>query len=75
MIGIKQSIWGWKNTINEPIIYALVSFLLGEWTPWKRNILTFNKVVKNLAKAHWTIYNKNSNCLFYGIQRLSRCIN
>ena len=21
MIGIKQSIWGWKNTINEPIIF------------------------------------------------------
>jgi beta-glucosidase len=43
-------------TINEPIIYALVSYLLGEWPPYCKNPIKFYRVVKNLAKAHWIIY-------------------
>jgi len=45
-------------TINEPIIYALVSYLLGEWPPYIKNPLKAYRVVKNLAKAHWVIFNK-----------------
>ena len=43
-------------TINEPIIYSLVSYLLGEWPPMKRNPRLFYKVIKNLKKAHCQVY-------------------
>ena len=43
-------------TINEPIIYSLVSYLLGEWVPRRKSIRCFYKVIKNLARAHKEVY-------------------
>ena len=48
-------------TINEPIIYGLVSYLLGEWEPQKTNIYLFYKVIKNLSTAHTQVYQENIN--------------
>jgi beta-glucosidase len=46
---------GWVKfciTLNEPQIYASQSFLRGNWPPQKRNLLSYLKVLRNLAKAH-----------------------
>lgn len=39
-------------TINEPNTYTILSYVAGEWTPQKRNLITAYKVYRNLAKAH-----------------------
>jgi len=43
-------------TLNEPMIYASQSYLIGEWPPQKRNIFSFLKVINNLAAAHRESY-------------------
>lgn len=43
-------------TLNEPMIYASQSYLVGEWPPQKRNIFTFWRVVSNLIRAHRESY-------------------
>ena len=43
-------------TMNEPIVYSIVSYFLGEWPPCRTNPIVFKRVVKNLAKAHKKIY-------------------
>ena len=43
-------------TINEPIIYSLVSYLLGEWPPMRKNPILFYRVIKNLSIAHSKVY-------------------
>ncbi len=54
-------------TINEPVsVYALMSYLTGEWPPQKKNPVLFLKVVKNEIRAHKKIYKsfheKNPDC-------------
>lgn len=45
-------------TINEPQVYALMSYLHGRWPPQKNNpYLTF-KCLKNFAEAHNEAYSK-----------------
>ena len=50
-------------TLNEPMVYASQSYLVGEWPPQKRNPILFYAVVNNLARAHKEAYNvlKNIN--------------
>ena len=48
-------------TMNEPVVYSIVSYFLGEWPPCKKNPIGFKRVIKNLAKAHKKIY-KNEKC-------------
>lgn len=44
-------------TINEPGIYALVGYILGDHSPGKRfRFLTSLTVLKNLLKSHIDIY-------------------
>jgi beta-glucosidase len=50
-------------TINEPLIYSLKSFLTGNWPPFKKNVFSFKKVIKNQIIAHKKIFK-----LFHQIQ-------
>lgn len=43
-------------TINEPMVYAVQSFLLGLWPPEKKSIIRAFRVVKHLARAHGRAY-------------------
>lgn len=43
-------------TINEPLVYATHSFLLGLWPPQKKSFSLCLKVVQNQIKAHKQIY-------------------
>ncbi|MCC6643940.1 glycoside hydrolase family 1 protein [Candidatus Peregrinibacteria bacterium] len=43
-------------TINEPEIYAYHGYLIKKWPPQKDKYSLFNKVLKNLAKAHNQAY-------------------
>ncbi len=44
-------------TINEPLIYCSKSFLKGDWPPFKKNIFSFRKALKNQILAHKEVYN------------------
>lgn len=39
-------------TLNEPMVYAKISYLEGRWPPQKKNIFSFLRVSKNLIRAH-----------------------
>jgi len=43
-------------TINEPMVYALESFITGNWPPNKRKPITAFRVVNNLVSAHNRAY-------------------
>jgi beta-glucosidase len=43
-------------TLNEPMVYASQSYLVGEWPPQKKNPLAFWRVINNLARAHREVY-------------------
>lgn len=43
-------------TLNEPLVYAKISYLEGRWPPQKKNIFYFLRVSKNLIKAHKKAY-------------------
>ena len=43
-------------TMNEPIVYSMVSYCLGEWPPCRKNPIVFKRVAKNLAHAHKLVY-------------------
>jgi len=43
-------------TLNEPEGYAGNSYLIGIWPPQRTNLFTYNKVLKNLIKAHHAAY-------------------
>ena len=58
-------------TINEPIIYSLVSYLLGEWVPRRKSLRCFYKVIKNLARAHQAVYQFASPHLQIGFSKKS----
>ena len=44
------------NTFNEPNLYSSMSFVAGEFPPFKRNVVTANTVIRNMATAHNLIY-------------------
>lgn len=44
-------------TINEPMIYASLSYLGRRWPPQKRNLFLFLKVLRNQISAHKRAYN------------------
>lgn len=43
-------------TINEPIVYTSISYIVGIWPPQQKNILKYLTVLNNLAKAHKLVY-------------------
>lgn len=43
-------------TINEPMIYATQSYILGKWPPEKKSLWAAHRVVRNLARAHKRAY-------------------
>ncbi len=43
-------------TLNEPEIYASLSYLTGVWPPQRKNLFSYLRVIKNLIKAHKQIY-------------------
>lgn len=43
-------------TINEPGVYAYMSYLIGKWPPQKRSKLAFLRVYMNMAQAHKKLY-------------------
>lgn len=43
-------------TINEPLVYASLSFLQGRWPPQKKSPFLFLKVVQNQIQAHKKVY-------------------
>lgn len=44
------------NTFNEPNVYVSYGWVLGEFPPFKTNLVTAVKVVKNMGKAHDIVY-------------------
>jgi beta-glucosidase len=44
------------NTFNEPNVYASYGWVVGEFPPFKRNLVAAVKVVRNMGKAHNIIY-------------------
>lgn len=42
--------------VNEIEVYAGCSYILGVWPPQKRNLFSYNKVTRNLIKAHNAAY-------------------
>ena len=44
------------NTFNEPNVYASYGWIVGEFPPFKNNIVTAVRVVKNMGRAHDIIY-------------------
>jgi beta-glucosidase len=51
--GCYVSYW---NTFNEPNLYTGMSYLAGEFPPYKKNIIQANIVIRNMAVAHTRIY-------------------
>ncbi|MFZ1719912.1 MAG: glycoside hydrolase family 1 protein [Candidatus Moraniibacteriota bacterium] len=43
-------------TMNEPELMASYSYMTGTWTPQKKNIFTYYRVLKNLINAHKLAY-------------------
>ncbi len=59
-------------TINEPEIYASMSYLTGAWPPQEKNILSYLKVLMNLIWAHraaYAIIKKNDSFAKIGIAK------
>ncbi|MDR1300818.1 MAG: family 1 glycosylhydrolase [Candidatus Nomurabacteria bacterium] len=46
----------WILTVNEPMVYAHASYLIGGWPPSKRSIFKLLTVGNNLAIAHRQVY-------------------
>ncbi len=44
------------NTFNEPCVYAANSHLMGQFPPFKRNVISAIKLVKNMGAAHHELY-------------------
>ena len=43
-------------TLNEPMVYASQSYLVGEWPPQKKNPFIMYRVISNLIAAHREAY-------------------
>ncbi|MCB0494451.1 MAG: glycoside hydrolase family 1 protein [Cyclobacteriaceae bacterium] len=50
-----QYVFNW-NTFNEPNVYALNAYLLGNFPPFKMNYFKAGRVLKNLGRAHNIAY-------------------
>jgi beta-glucosidase len=46
----------WWVTINEPAVYAVNSYLYGQWPPGERNLVAALVVLTNMLKAHAKAY-------------------
>jgi beta-glucosidase len=44
------------NTFNEPNVYSCFGWAIGQFPPFKTNLLTAVTVVKNMGKAHDIVY-------------------
>lgn len=44
------------NTFNEPNLYVSMGWCMGEFPPFKKNMITARKVIRNMSKAHEIIY-------------------
>lgn len=44
------------NTFNEPNVYAMNAFMLGNFPPQKKSYFKANKAIKNMGKAHDIVY-------------------
>lgn len=44
------------NTFNEPNLYVSMGWCTGEFPPFKKNMVTARKVIRNLGKAHNILY-------------------
>ena len=51
-------------TINEPLVFASLSYLKARWPPQKNNPILFLKVLKNQISAHKEIYE-----IFHGLEK------
>ncbi|MCR4280064.1 MAG: glycoside hydrolase family 1 protein [Candidatus Komeilibacteria bacterium] len=52
-VGDLVDVW---MTINEPLVYASQSYLVGVWPPQHRSFWEARRVAKNMAKAHKKAY-------------------
>ncbi len=52
-LNVEVNFW---TTLNEPTIYAGMSYLTGEWPPQKKSPLAYWRVLSNLSKAHCIAY-------------------
>lgn len=43
-------------SMNEPIVYAFVSYMLGQWPPCKKSPILCKRVIHNLKDAHNQLY-------------------
>ena len=50
-----EYIFNW-NTFNEPNVYALNGYLLGNFPPFQKNYFKANRVLKNMGRAHRVLY-------------------
>ncbi len=48
-------------TMNEPVVFASNGFLRGNWPPFKKQYRTYERVFRNLAKAHILAYKKTKD--------------
>jgi beta-glucosidase len=48
-------IWIW-NTFNEPNLYCSMAYVEGEFPPFRKNILSANRAIRNMAIAHNVLY-------------------
>lgn len=39
-------------TYNEPNVYATCCYMIGRWKPYKNNIFTFKKCIRNMTMVH-----------------------
>ncbi len=44
------------NTFNEPNVYAMNAFLLGNWPPYKKSIFKATRAKKHMGMAHDIVY-------------------
>lgn len=54
-------------TINEPLVYASISYFQGRWPPKKKNLILFLKVIRNQISAHKKVYE-----IFHKSKKLAR---
>ncbi|MFH1175195.1 MAG: glycoside hydrolase family 1 protein [bacterium] len=45
-------------TINEPVVYSMMTYLSGQWPSQKKSVKKYLKALKNLAQAHIEAYKK-----------------
>lgn len=46
----------WWLTLNEPLVYTALGWVLGTWPPGKHNLLEARKVARHLVLAHAAAY-------------------